>query len=226
MIVQNLFQRTSFDKIWDIFVKSYYTIEPPREGTRDAAQKAYKDILQKTPSCSNDVVFATPYQDDIDESVEFDVFVIKEADLPDIKKLHPFQTMKELEDHPFIHPGYALMGIPRDEVLGYQVAEECITEENLNKVVASVFWEMTWFGWDEETAKINEKKTFEDIDDLDEQIQNAKPLEEVMQELRETFGIEEETEEEKAEQFEKAKELGFKNINEKLKIFEKWGKNH
>ena len=83
MIVQNLFQRTSFDKIWDIFVKSYYTIEPPREGARDAAQKAYKDILQKTPSCSNDVVFATPYQDDIDESVEFDVFVIKEADLPD-----------------------------------------------------------------------------------------------------------------------------------------------
>ena len=85
---------------------------------------------------------------------------------------------------------------------------------------------MTWFGWDEETAKINEKKTFEDIDDLDEQIQNAKPLEEVMQELRETFGLEEETEEEKAEQFEKAKELGFKNINEKLKTFEKWGKNH
>ena len=45
--------------------------------------------------------------------------------------------------------------VPWVEVLGYQVNEDCFSEVSQVELLANIFWEMTWYGFDEEVR--NEK---------------------------------------------------------------------
>lgn len=50
---------------------------------------------------------------------------------------------------------YSIIDVPWVEVLGYQVNEDCFSEVSQVELLANIFWEMTWYGFDEEAR--NEK---------------------------------------------------------------------
>ena len=52
---------------------------------------------------------------------------------------------------------YSIIDVPWAEVLGYQINEECFSEVSQVELLAYIFWEMTWYGFDEEVR--NEKLT-------------------------------------------------------------------
>ena len=63
-------------------------------------------------------------------------------------------------------PGYAYSFTDWAEVLGYQVADTKYTQENLCKVMASVLYEMTWWGFTPEEVAKQRAETFAEVDAL------------------------------------------------------------
>lgn len=57
---------------------------------------------------------------------------------------------------------YSLLGIPWAELLGYKADESCVHEYGEERFAALVMWEMTWFGYDEQTVNERIAKMGED----------------------------------------------------------------
>lgn len=229
MIIQELFQKcTNFDTIWENFKENFYDFEAPTEYQK--AKAVFNELKEKKDVViSDNVVFAIPYFDtDVDgiEKEFYDTFFFEKERLQ--KEFETCRVYKSLEDFQgsnYENRAYSLIGVDRYELLGFQFAEECLNKNNFDKILAQLFWEMTWYGWDYEQSKLNFEKEVKILEESIKDIENSKTLsiEEVFKEL----GIVDNRTEEEKEIARRERNLKFlETVNKKNEIILEWSKNH
>lgn len=120
---------------------------------------------------------------------------------------------------------YAFEFEPWNQILGYEVANSSIEEYGINEVAAAILNEMTFFGYEEANALKHAQNEInilnERIQEIEEHPERTVPAEQVFQELREEFGWEEPSEEEKEESHKRIIEELKMDQQESIKILKK-----
>lgn len=118
---------------------------PDREETKNNFLKVYNELAESEPVVSDNQSLLVSKEKDIDGQEYFEVSSIAEND--------PFR--------------YGLEMVPRKEIIGFKVDEESVNTFGKETFVAAVLWEMTWFGFDEESM-LEETSSWEFDDEAED----------------------------------------------------------
>jgi len=133
MILKDIVMQTDFNEMWDYLVSQYNKYEPMQWGQYDDQyQGAYLSIFERLQSIepveSNlEIVISHPYEDDW--------WRVNGVD-------------KNEEDG-----WYALDYLPWSEMLGMKIEKQTLTALKSHEILAHCMWEMTFWGFDEETIQ-------------------------------------------------------------------------
>lgn len=133
----------------------------------DSVKKGYDDLTHlKSNKHSNTYCVVIRYytatdDENVLEDLIYDVTSIeKEKLLASYEEIDTIETYEEFTDIIKIRKPietYNFMYVKREDVLGYEVSPLSIEMYGVNEVAASVFWELTWFGYDNDTANKNQE---------------------------------------------------------------------
>lgn len=148
----------------------------------DSVKNGYDDLIHlKSNKHSNTYCVVIRYYTATDdehvlEDTIYDVTSIeKEKLLTSYKEIDTIETYEEFTDIIKIRrpiETYNFMFVKREDVLGYEVSPLSIEMYEANEVAASIFWELTWFGYDNDTANKNQETSILSLES------NSKELEE------------------------------------------------
>lgn len=193
MIVQDLFKECDVGLLLDNLVLiseacKEYLEEIGREKYLKILKYTINDMLKIEPVISEDFIYVSRCEDWEDSylspSIVHKEDLLKYTEL--IKELHQeFKLEKnEYEKSP---TSYGLMFVPRKELLGYQFSEFSIEKYGLYEVIASVFHELTYFGYDNETCDTRVKEESDELarraEDVMTHPEKLVPFNEAMDEL-------------------------------------------
>jgi hypothetical protein len=194
MIVQDLFRDC------DSIVVAEKLLEYFGEDTKlkymDDLDRYYKmidmtilDILDLKPILQEDYIFVSMVYDV--EPKSFDPYlspsIIKLEDLrrhkDSIIKLSKHFDVQECKDN--YVTSYGLMFCNRKELLGYKFCENILSKYDKDDVIASVLYELTWFGYSNEDYARNLDKETNELLESEKEIEEGKgiPFEEAMEEI-------------------------------------------
>lgn len=230
MILQDVLKRVSnFDEIWEILISDFYKYENLNEKVKEVAKEVFEQLQDYNKVVKKeDIVFAIPFiERNLDDELEekYDLSLIRKTDLNSL----PLKTYKSVEEaSTYRNTAYSLIDMDRYEALGYEFVDITLTSENLSKIATTIFFELTWFGFDYEYAKENQEKQYEEVlKSVKQYEQDKKEGKEIkylsMEEVFEDLGIKDErTEEEKEAERIETQQLYLKNLNQKIHVFQKY----
>lgn len=230
MILQDVLKRVSnFDEIWEILISDFYKYENLNEKVKEVAKEVFEQLQDYNKVVKKeDIVFAIPFiERNLDDELEekYDLSLIRKTDLNSL----PLKTYKSVEEaSTYRNTAYSLIDMDRYEALGYEFVDITLTSENLSKIATTIFFELTWFGFDYEYAKENQEKQYEEVlKSVKQYEQDKKDGKEIkylsMEEVFEDLGIKDErTEEEKEAERIETQQLYLKNLNQKIHVFQKY----
>lgn len=192
MNILTLFKNSSFEKVWESLIKDYESSikEEKYEKFKKSFKKAYDDILLLTPNKNNDIAIIE-YSYDYDENdyvYEYlSLYYYKKEDI-----LKNFKIDKNIENNIVLsnlskeeilklnsESNYIInYGIELDawsNIVGCEIYDKSIKKHGIDKCVACILYEMTWFGFDEETVQLKadeinnsstDTKSYETFDEL------------------------------------------------------------
>lgn len=193
MIVQELFKECDVGLLLD---KLVITSGACKECLEEIGREKYLKILQHTvndmlkiePVIVEDFIYVSKCEDWEDSYLSPSIIhkedLLKYTEL--IKELHQeFKLEKnEYEKSP---TSYGLMFVPRKELLGYQFSEFSIEKYGLYDVIAAVFHELTYFGYDNETCDSRIQEEADELarraEDVMEHPEKLIPFEVAMEEI-------------------------------------------
>lgn len=198
MIVQDLFKDIDIETLTKHFIE-YSNISKRKneeigfENFCKLIKKVTCDLLNLKPIINEDYVYVVKQFDNIEnpdiieESYEPSIIskktLIKNCEY--IKKQASNYDLELNKKMPIVST--SLFFIPREELLGYQFCENSLKILNKYDVISAILFELTWFGYDNETSNKNlEKKTQileQRIDDIKNHPENFIPLDEAMKDI-------------------------------------------
>lgn len=162
MIVQELFQKVTFNKIMKYLVSKREAFVPYEEVDDIIAYRknvvksylfAYEELKNLTPILDeNSILMVFPVFED--ETLYYDVSLLKKDEL--LKGEAEF---------------FGIDFIPWNEVLGFQISKKNLEEESLTLLAGEILWELTFYGYNNEDVSLEGDKVKEIADDA---IQNLK----------------------------------------------------
>lgn len=172
MIVQDLFKNCNSKKVADLMLKLM------SERTQDKYSKNmdiyYKtidntisEILSLEPILSNDYVFVSmAYSIDEDPWLATSILkteqIIENSNL--VNNLFNNFSLEEYKEKGLKIIPYSLMFVPREELLGHKFAEHSFSVFDKNEIIASVLFELTYFGYSNKDNKNNIEKEVAKLD--------------------------------------------------------------
>lgn len=235
MNIKELFEKSSYDEVWGIICDNFYnkdTLEK-QENAKKAFFKAYNKILTLTPICRDDIILLVEYFNDTNSDNEIEkylsIYVYEKKDILNNFKINEDiennvdysnktkeEIMKTNTNNDYI-VNYGIELESWNNILGFDIYNKSIDKYGINKCVAVVLYEMTWFGYNEET--IHEKA--EELNEASEETDNKKTFNSFEELILDTFGEDSEeykeitknipTKEELEKQFLKDLLLGYEN---------------
>ena len=187
-IIKDLLFKTSAENIAEVLFKN----ELINKEEKDAAIKCYRSLIQDLKSIepvnTGYVVLGTYIINEFDEekrvlcdarvynkeeimTSDFSNLIIEdindEIEIPDDKIEAIFESIR-------LPDSYAIDFMPWPEVLGLEVDEENIKEYGADNILASVLYEITFFGFHEEEIEKEREKLIESIKEAEEMMKLPK----------------------------------------------------
>lgn len=179
MIIQDLFKNC------DVKIVGDYMLNLMSEKTRNkhiknintyynTIKNTISDILSLEPILNNDYIYVSMAYD-IEEAPWLAASIVKTDEIIKNSELvnslsSNFLLDKYKEEGLKIVP-YSLMFIPREELIGYKFAEYSFSVFDRNEIIASILFELTYFGYSNKDNKENinkeSKELNESIDEID-----------------------------------------------------------
>lgn len=236
MIIQELFNQISFDKIWQTMIEQY-NIEPMyKEKYKSAYEKMQNMKLaeQKTLWLADAIYI---WDDDLNNPV-LDILLVKQDEIKNKFKENSFvennssildKTLNEIQEinqkcYKNMPESYAMDLAEWKESLGYEINTYNRKTTLIEKATA-FFYEMTFLGPEEEPIIdfVNElNETLTQLEkDIENGVNNCIPIDNIYKE----FGwTDERTETEKMAETVKVFESGYQSLREKYFIIKEWAK--
>lgn len=230
MILQEVLKKVSnFDEIWELLNYHYYQYEKLDIRLKKVAKEAFEKLQNYNQVIRNEnLIFAIPYMErNLENKLEenYDMFIIKKNEL-DKLPLTPYKDIEEASNYK--NSGYSLIDLDRYEALGYEFVDLTLNSENLLLIVTTIFFELTWFGFNYQQAKQHAEEQYQEVLKSVEQYEEDKKtgrdkeyrtLDEFLVELG---FVDERTEEEKRAEELENQQLILNHINKKVEIFQKY----
>lgn len=162
---------TEADKIIDSMqqdnFKELYASEAEKEPEiYEIHREVYKDfikmLLQKQPEKSDTILMVEEVFND--EGFSCETSAIYKSDLIEHwneQKVIPYKAYDYFEDKV---PRYAYELSTREEILGYNIPDTCVKMFGIEKILADVLWEMTFYGISDEDIVIENSQLFKEED--------------------------------------------------------------
>lgn len=176
MIVQDLFKDIDISILADRFSNYSDCIRNIKTKMGDneylkLIDDTVKELLDIRPTYSNDyLVVSKVFDYDVDDisKIEegYDAYLIFEKDLLDNAEYIRMQADNfnlDLHKNKYIN-AYSLFLTPREEILGYKFSNYLLNIIDKYDILSTVLFELTWFGFDNETAEQNMKQQENGID--------------------------------------------------------------
>lgn len=172
-------------------------LELYKEKMSKSFNKALSSMLELTPILSDHICAIVKYKEDTEGNANddfYDVFTFRLNDFKEKYKLDIFKTCHTYEDikeSPYLFDTYTFMYEDWKKVLGYMICDHSLDTTNNDEAAALIIHEMTWSGFDYETAEKNRKKFFNQIAESEKQIENGETvsLDECFDELEKDCNI-------------------------------------
>lgn len=169
MTVQDLFKTTLItDKDKNDFCKYYLRYIDNNIKGRNKKQKLLK-LVNDICNCENikvdeeNIIFFIPDYPNIDKDDCLNNFLIQKEDL---------FKQENIIDPTSIEP-YSYEFQPMKTILGYQVSQACLYAfKGKFRALASILWEMTWFGYDMEAQQQRAEEELEILNNAVEEVEN------------------------------------------------------
>lgn len=235
MIIQELFNQISFDKIWQMMVEQY-NVEPIYKEEYKNTYKKMQNIKlaeQKTLWLAD----ALYILDDLNNPV-LDMLLVKQDEIKNKFKENSFvennnsilnKTLDEIQEinqkcYENMPESYAMDLTEWNKSLGYEVNIDN-KKTTLAEKAAAFFYEMTFLGLEEEPIIDFANELKETVTQLEQDIANGVdnciPIDDIYKE----FGfVDERTETEKMAETVKVFESGYQSLREKYFIIKEWAK--
>lgn len=171
MIVQDLFKNVDMNKLSQAFSKCSFNLERKykemgEQKFTNLIQNTVNELLSISPTLSDDYICVIEQFDDSEVKNQYEVIyepsiIEKETLLKNyeyIKRQVEEYNLELFKENPLVSGSLFLL--PREEILGYQFSEYSLQNFNKYDVIASILFELTWFGYDNKTSEENiEKET-------------------------------------------------------------------
>ena len=211
MILKELLTNTDIEKVTDIILKTQ-KINSTRERLLKNIENVVNDFKTIEPSYNEKkfTIFVDQYKDFLYDNNE-DIstyFCVDGYYMDDILEHKEDLDKTDFSDEIHFYP-YGLDFISRKELAGFNVCELSIDKYGIDRVIAEIIWEITFYGWDEETVDQHAKELDESLKETKEHPEDLRPISELFEEL----GWEDErTEEEIEADLKLSTEIGLENF--------------
>lgn len=194
MVVQDLFKNCDVELLLESLLKiscvaEEYIEELGRKKYLKVLEHTIDDFLKLKPVITEDYIYVAQH-DDIDEiylspSIIHKEDLVKYKDL--IDEIYTEYDKEKFQDDINKPISYSLMFIEREKLLGYQFSEYSLKKYDEYDVIASVFHELTFFGYDNDIYAENSKEELQELerrsDEATNHPENLISFEEAMEEI-------------------------------------------
>ena len=211
MILKELLTNTDIEKVTDIILKTQKV-----NSTRKKLLKNIENVVNEFKTIEplynekNFTIFVDQYRDFLyDNGKDISTyFCVDGYYIDDILEHKEDLDKTDFSGELHICP-YGLDFISRKELAGFNICELSIDKYGIDRVIAEIIWEITFYGWDEETIDQHAKELDESLQGTKDHPEDLRPISELFEKL----GWEDErTEEEIEADLKLSKEIGLENF--------------